>query len=210
MFCIFLDLGLTRTDVVGLCVAFGITSHYAWLVAFVWMNILAIDIYRTFGLGTRITDAGGRYFRYYALYGMGAPAGVVGACAALSFCDCAGVEVRYASRDACWIGGPTANLVAFGLPIAAILAANAVLFTLTVAGVVKTRRASSRMNITQGQGDSTIKMRSDIILYLKVRAAIVPFFLKIKSNSQVYNNKLLASDGGAIPGDIYGTNGYSF
>ena len=151
-----------------ICVAFGITAHYAWLSAFVWMNILAIDIYRTFGLGTQITDLGSRHFLYYALYGLGAPAAVVGTCAALSLCDIAWVEVHYASADACWIGGARVNLVAFGVPIAAILTVNAVLFSLTVAGVVKTRRATHRMNITKGKGDSTKKTRNDIILYLKV------------------------------------------
>ena len=160
---------MERTDVFALCVAFAISSHYFWLSAFFWMNILAIDIYRTFGIGTNINDPNTRKVCYYALYGLGAPAVIVGICAFLSFCDCVDLDIRYASEHACWIGNGMTNLVSFGVPIAVILCSNAVLFSLTVAGVMKTRRASERMNITQGQGGAAAKTRTDLILYLKVR-----------------------------------------
>jgi hypothetical protein len=41
-------------DIQELCSGFAIASHFFWLSAFFWMNLLAIDIYRTFGVGTRL------------------------------------------------------------------------------------------------------------------------------------------------------------
>ena len=174
MFCFALPfcLGSDRTDDFPLCVTVAISSHYLWLSAFFWMNTLAIDIYRTFGIGTQINDPNTRSVRYYALYGLGAPALIVGVCAFLSFCDCVDLDVHYVTEHACWIGNGMTNLISFGVPVMAVLCANAILFSLTVAGVMKTRRASEKMNVTQGQGDAAAKSRTDLILYLKVSRPI--------------------------------------
>ena len=133
------------------------------------MNTLAIDIYRTFGIGTQINDPNTRSVRYYALYSLGAPALIVGTCAFLSFCDCVDLDVHYASDWACWIGNGMTNLVSFGVPVMAVLCTNAILFLLSVTGVMKTKRASEKMNVKQGQSGAAAKTRTDLILYLKVR-----------------------------------------
>ena len=87
----------------------------------------------------------------------------------LSFYDSVNVDIHYGTKMACWIGNGMSNLVAFGLPISLILCSNAVLFSLTVAGIQRTRRASERMNITQGQCHSVRRANTDLVLYLKVR-----------------------------------------
>ncbi|XP_038052046.1 uncharacterized protein LOC119724847 [Patiria miniata] len=164
-------VGLNRTDVPALCVTFAISSHFFWLAAFFWMNILAVDIYRTFGIGTSLSDPNVRSFLRYALYGWGAPTLIVATVAILSFCDCVDADVSYGTAHACWVGNGTANLLSFGLPIVVILCSNAVLFSLTVAGVKRTRMASKRMNITQGQSGSAAKRpNNDLFLYLKLTA----------------------------------------
>ncbi|XP_038052044.1 uncharacterized protein LOC119724846 [Patiria miniata] len=164
-------IGLDRTDVPTLCVTFAISSHYFWLAAFFWMNILAVDIYRTFGIGTSLSDPNKRSFFRYALYGWGAPTVIVATVAVLSFCDCVDADVSYGTARACWVGNGTANLLSFGLPIVVILCSNAVLFSLTVAGVKRTRMASKRMNITQGQSGLAAKRpNNDLFLYLKLTA----------------------------------------
>ncbi|XP_038052464.1 uncharacterized protein LOC119725175 [Patiria miniata] len=164
-------IGLDRTDVPTLCVTFAISSHYFWLAAFFWMNILAVDIYRTFGIGTSLSDPNERSFLRYALYGWGAPTLIVATVAILSFCDCVDADVSYGTARACWVGNGTANLLSFGLPIVLILCSNAVLFSLTVAGVRRTRMTSKRMNICQGQsGLAAERSNNDLLLYLKLTA----------------------------------------
>ncbi|XP_038066764.1 uncharacterized protein LOC119736827 [Patiria miniata] len=164
-------IGLDRTDVPTLCVTFAIGSHFFWLAAFFWMNILAVDIYRTFGIGTSLSNPNERSFLRYALYGWGAPTLIVATVAILSFCDCVEADVHYGSAHACWVGNGTANLLSFGVPIVVILCSNAVLFSLTMAGVKKTRMASKRMNITQGQsGSAAKKPNNDLVLCLKLTA----------------------------------------
>ncbi|XP_071804839.1 adhesion G-protein coupled receptor G6-like [Asterias amurensis] len=165
-------IGFNMNDIQELCSGFAIAGHFFWLSAFFWMNLLAIDIYRTFGVGTRLKNVStyNRSVWCYALYGWGSPTVIVCVCVILSYCNCVDVDVHYGDSEACWLGGGTANLVAFGVPVALIIGTNAVLFALTIIGIRITRRASGKMNITQGQKSSVNRANTDLFLYVKLSA----------------------------------------
>ncbi|XP_033631733.1 adhesion G-protein coupled receptor G6-like [Asterias rubens] len=165
-------IGFNMNDIQELCSGFAIASHFFWLSAFFWMNLLAIEIYRTFGVGTRLKHVStyNRSVLCHALYGWGSPSVIVCVCVILSYCNCVDVDVHYGDSEVCWLGGGTANLVAFGVPVALIIGTNAVLFALTIIGIRITMRASGKMNVTQGQKRSVKRANTDLFLYLKLSA----------------------------------------
>ena len=173
--------GFNMNDIQEFCSGFAIASHFFWLSAFFWMNLLAIEIYRTFGVGTRLKHVStyNRSVLCHALYGWGSPSVIVCVCVILSYCNCVDVDVHYGDSEVCWLGGGTANLVAFGVPVALIIGTNAVLFALTIIGIRITMRASDKMNVTQGQKRSVKRANTDLFLYVKVRVIIIIILLRI-------------------------------
>ena len=118
------------------CVSLAAAMHYAFLAAFFWMNVMAIDICRTFS-SSRVmlpTDPHSARFIFYSLYAWLTPAMIVGGSLALDLLD---VEATAFYRPhygdgMCWITRRWALLVTFALPLALILIVNFVLFGITV------------------------------------------------------------------------------
>ena len=129
-------VGTTRTEIHEVCVSLAAAMHYAFLAAFFWMNVMAIDICRTFSSRHIMlpTDPHSARFTFYSLYAWLTPAMIVGGSLALDLLD---VEVTSFYRPhygdgMCWITRRWALLVTFAVPLALILVVNFVLFGITV------------------------------------------------------------------------------
>ena len=71
------------------CQAVAVVLHFFFLTSFFWMNVMAIDVYRTFGFrpGMKRICSSDRwtYLPWYILYAYGVPAIIVGTCTFIEF-----------------------------------------------------------------------------------------------------------------------------
>ncbi|XP_078671127.1 uncharacterized protein LOC144911180 isoform X2 [Branchiostoma floridae x Branchiostoma belcheri] len=104
------------------CTVYAILLHYFMLTAFTSMNVLAVDIFLTFH-----EDLERAELYKYILYTWLVPVPVVLVTVIVEF----GSSVRVGYGEQCWIGNPTASLVAFGVPVFCALMINGV-FTILV------------------------------------------------------------------------------
>eukprot|EP00058_Branchiostoma_floridae_P014876 XP_002600364.1 hypothetical protein BRAFLDRAFT_66597 [Branchiostoma floridae] len=110
------------------CTAFAILLHYLLLTIFTSMNALAIDLFLTFGDGLERVK-----LHQYRLYTCLMPVPVVAVTVIVEF----GSSVRVGYGENCWIGNPTASLVAFGVPVLCAILVNAVLVTFVLLAIRK-------------------------------------------------------------------------
>ncbi|XP_078604909.1 uncharacterized protein LOC144878321 [Branchiostoma floridae x Branchiostoma japonicum] len=110
------------------CTVFAILLHYFLLTIFTSMNALAIDLFLTFGDGLERVK-----LHQYRLYTCLMPVPVVVVTVIVEF----GSSVRVGYGENCWIGNPTASLVAFGVPVLCAILVNAVLVTFVLLAIRK-------------------------------------------------------------------------
>ncbi|XP_071497366.1 adhesion G protein-coupled receptor E2-like [Diadema antillarum] len=149
------------------CKTIAATSHYFWLSSFFWMNVLAIDLCRTFGSRAkiRVNLPSTGHFVWYSLYAWGAPAVIVGICLTIDFCQCTGFTFGYGKNGICWLTRGNASLYGFGVPLACLLFINIILFADTIRGIRITKKSSEMVRkdrpvITQA--------KEDLFLYIKL------------------------------------------
>ncbi|XP_035692549.1 uncharacterized protein LOC118426990 [Branchiostoma floridae] len=126
------------------CTVFAILLHYLLLTIFTSMNALAIDLFLTFGDGLERVQ-----LYQYRLYTCLMPVPVVVLTVIVEF----GSSVRVGYGENCWIGNPTASLVAFGVPVLCAFLVNAVLVTFVLLAIRKSFKiadaALTRSNSTK-------------------------------------------------------------
>ncbi|KAI8502448.1 hypothetical protein Bbelb_200360 [Branchiostoma belcheri] len=123
------------------CVAFAVLLHYLLLTAFSSMNALAVDLFLTFRDSTERAE-----LYKYVLYTWLVPVPVVLSTVIVEF----GSSVRIGYGEQCWIGNPTASLVAFGVPVLCALLVNVVLVTFVLVAI---RRAFQIADAAKSRSD---------------------------------------------------------
>ncbi|KAK4020210.1 hypothetical protein OUZ56_002208 [Daphnia magna] len=141
--------GIGLRDVVGYgwCAFLGVATHWFYLAAFFWMNIMGFDICRTFtGSLTRNRGMPGRgqrsTFIFYSLYAWGFPTAIVSLGLMLDFTDLVDDYAPEYGYRVCWISNKAGLGVFFVLPVAVLLLENLILFSLTVFSIIKQRQAA--------------------------------------------------------------------
>ncbi|RXG51370.1 putative G-protein coupled receptor Mth-like 4 [Armadillidium vulgare] len=127
--------GTTTTENFEFCVFMAVCIHYFWLASFFWMNILSIDVWRTFKAKFSHNSNNRKVFLIYNLYSWVIPFIIVMVSLTL---DVAGKNFKYKPNYAgfdeaelCWINNKYGLLCFFLLPIAIIMTENVILFTIT-------------------------------------------------------------------------------
>lgn len=141
--------GIGLRDTVGyrLCATLGVLTHWFYLAAFFWMNVMGFDICRTFtgslirhrgmqGRGQRCT------FIFYSLYAWGFPTLVVSLGIMLDLTHLMDDYAPEYGTRLCWISNKTGLGFFFIVPVAVLLLENMILFSLTVFSILKQRRAA--------------------------------------------------------------------
>ena len=142
------------------CATIAAFQHYFWLVAFLWMNVLAFDISCTFAdLKPFKVAAHSTRLRLFAVYAWGLPAVFVAVCLVLDHTS--NIPFNYGSSTICWITGPRAVVYYFATPIAVVIMANAVLFVRTVVGL---RRALS----IASKARQPLQQRKTFVIYVRL------------------------------------------
>ncbi|XP_019613872.1 PREDICTED: uncharacterized protein LOC109461844 [Branchiostoma belcheri] len=116
------------------CTVYAILLHYFILTAFTSMNVLAVDLFLTFR-----EDLERAELYKYVLYTWLVPVPVVLVTVIVEF----GSSVRVGYGEQCWIGNPTASLVAFGVPVLCALMVNFVFITLVLLAIRKSFQIAS-------------------------------------------------------------------
>ncbi|GAB6025740.1 hypothetical protein CHUAL_011723 [Chamberlinius hualienensis] len=167
----FFEFGLNLSHSFPLCVTVGMTVHFGFLASFFWMNIMAIDVCRTFATNSYrpSSDNVWKEYKRYSLYAWLTPFVIV--MMALTN-DILGyipqIKPLYA-QPLCWINSRDALLVFFAGPLAVMLLENIIFFLLTVRGIYTMAKVAkiARINSTaNGQGIANDRTR--IILYAKL------------------------------------------
>ncbi|XP_041477453.1 G-protein coupled receptor Mth2-like [Lytechinus variegatus] len=156
------------------CKIAAILSHYFLLSAFVWMNILAWNLVRTFALSSRLKrhqkDIRKQYVRL-ALFGFGLPALVVVPCVIIDLCECTSLPIWYgAGLSTCWIHDTWGRLVVMDMPMLISLVFNCIFFVMTGMGIrksrIETKFATSRTKATLAE-----KLIS-LLTYIKISSVM--------------------------------------
>ena len=148
---------LTHREV---CVTAAAFQHYIWLVTFLWMNVLAFDVSCTFA-HMKPSGSARKTSRMcaFAVYAWGLPAVFVVICLVIDFCT--DLPFTYGSKTTCWLAGPGAIVYYFAIPLAAVLAANLVLFVHTA---VALRRATTIAN----RARQPRQQRTNVFVYIRL------------------------------------------
>ena len=142
------------------CIVVAVAQHYAWLVSFLWMNVLAFDMSCVFAdMKPSRESRSTRRLVAFALYAWGLPAVFVAVCLALAFYT--DLPFSYKSKTNCWISGPLANVYYFVAPVAAAVTANAILFVRTVIALRRSLSVSSKARPERHR-------RSAFVIYIRL------------------------------------------
>lgn len=137
--------------------------HFAILASFCWMNVLALDISRTFASKIVTSRPGSRSNRFlvYSVYAWFVPATIVGLCLVMDILELDVSFRPYYGEGVCWITSRMGLVVFFLGPVAAILVSNFILFGITVFCL----RRSSQVSETAVEKR---RSKGQLILYFKL------------------------------------------
>ena len=125
------------------CAALAAFQHYFWLVAFMWMNVLAFDISCAFAdLKPSKVYHDSTRLHFFVMYAWGVPAVFVAVCLVLDLGT--NLPFSYGNSTMCWIAGLRAVVYYFATPLAIVITANAVLFVRTVLGLRRALTIASK------------------------------------------------------------------
>ncbi|KAI8490987.1 hypothetical protein Bbelb_314060 [Branchiostoma belcheri] len=166
------------------CTAYAILLHYLLLTAFTSMNALSMDLFLTFR-----DDLDRAKLHKYVLYTWLAPMIVVVATVIVEF----GSSVRVGYGENCWIGNPTASLVAFGVPVFCALVVNAVLVTFALVAIRKSFQIANRAMSRSQSSKAWVYLRISFLMgltwilgfiYPYVNSRVVEYIFVVLNASQ--------------------------
>ncbi|XP_071962556.1 latrophilin receptor-like protein A [Antedon mediterranea] len=150
------------------CSAAAAFLHYIWLVAFLWMNSMAIDLFRILNsiqLTVRDTDQNRLMYRRYFLYSWCIPAGFVSILSAIQSSDFPRFYFKYGDESVCWIRDEFASLIVFGLPIALVIIVNFGLFICIIYRIRKVKQSTAEIQTNISTGN---KISTELKIYIRI------------------------------------------
>ncbi|KAK7085127.1 hypothetical protein SK128_019212 [Halocaridina rubra] len=136
--------GMRATANHGLCVFISAALHYSWIASFCWMNVMSVDICRTFTSQVYRGDLKSqRTYIFYSVYAWGIPSIVIGLAFLFEYTDLVPDYKPEYGTTVCWINKRSSLVLFFILPIGAIFLENVILYMVTVCGICKQAKAAS-------------------------------------------------------------------
>ena len=130
-----------------LCEILSIFTHFAFLAAFFWMNVMSFDIFFTFSKGfinSGDRRSSSRRFRFYSLYAWSAALVIVGAACLTDYASDFTYRPLYGVRF-CWISNGKGLLLFFLVPIAILLISNIAFFVKSARSIHTSSKKTSRV-----------------------------------------------------------------
>lgn len=155
----------------ALCSTFAVVSHAAHLAAFFWMNVMAMDVQRTFRKGFSGSSRAASAFLSYSAYAWFAPAVLVAGASTLQYLKPESPWSPSYGLPYCWINRPLSLIAFFGAPVLLLLLANTALFLLTARSIhltTKQTKVARRSASTGGSGGGGSGEQGRLALYVKL------------------------------------------
>lgn len=152
------------------CKAVACLLHYEILCCFTWMNIMAYDLYKTFGNKTILNNirSKGKYLLWYMIYAYGCPLLVIITTSLLDhFLDDSTFSPHYGKSNVCWITSKRAAVIYFAVPLAVIMCVNFTFFFLTICSIRSVKHIWYLSNQKSNQ-----RGKSDVFLYARMALVI--------------------------------------
>ena len=146
------------------CAAVAMAVQFTNLAIFFWTNVMAWDIYKTFGQRTILSHIRpkGLHFPRYVAYGFGVPMIILVFSVLIDYTDFIPYfSMKYGENGHCWISDRPAWLIFFCLPMVFVCLTNIILYGLTVSSI----NYVSSVNESNKHGD---RGRSDLFIYLRI------------------------------------------
>lgn len=162
--------GLRGTVKGAACIAVGYLLHYEILCCFMWMNVMAFDLFRTFGDKNALSSIRSKrkYLPRYMIYAYMSPLTIILSTSLVDyFAFESAVAPHYGMNNVCWINNPNSATIFFAAPLAVIMTLNGVLFTLTILAMKSVKNLSS-VKDQQSQRNG----KNDLFLYVRMALVI--------------------------------------
>ncbi|XP_037522193.1 probable G-protein coupled receptor Mth-like 11 [Rhipicephalus sanguineus] len=150
-----------------LCSAFAVVSHGAHLAAFFWMNVMAMDVQRTFRKGMSGSSRATSRFWSYSVYAWLAPAILVAAASTLQYLKPESAWSPSYGLPYCWINRPLSLIAFFGAPVLVLLLANTTFFLLTARSIHLTTKQTKVARRSASTGEASGE-QGRLALYVKL------------------------------------------
>ena len=152
----------TATKYPIMCKWIAIVIHYEVLCVFYWSNIMAWDLYQTFGRKALLSQVRSRkYYVRYMIYAKGLPMVLVGLSVLMDHLQTVPALVMGYGRYVCWITSKTGAMLMLALPLGIVIVSNGILFIKTIFSI---RYVSKKV---QGSKHGE-RGKSDLILYVRI------------------------------------------
>ncbi|XP_054711060.1 uncharacterized protein LOC129220656 [Uloborus diversus] len=159
-----------RSTVVGLaCKMVALILHYEILCSLMWMNVIAYDLYQTFGnkyIKSSIRSKA-EYLLKYMAYSYVIPLLIIAVATLLDQFVESDFSPHYGRSDRCWITSKCAAIVFFALPLGLIMFVNYCFFVLTIISI-----RSVRHNLYLSNQSNARKGKSEVFLYSRMALVI--------------------------------------
>ena len=152
------ELSPVVTKLDTLCYMFAVCQHYAWLVSFLWMTVLAYDISQTFAkMAASVSMNHSSRMRLFLAATWGTALLLVVTCIATDKLT----NFGYIDSSTCWIFSGNPIVYSFATPLAAVMFVNFILFMRTTVSLGRAMKISKKVK-------STARERSRFLLYIKL------------------------------------------
>ncbi|KAL1447527.1 hypothetical protein MTO96_044263 [Rhipicephalus appendiculatus] len=159
--------GMFLKSASALCSAFAVVSHGTHLAAFFWMNVMAMDVQRTFRRGVSGSSRAVSRFLSYSVYAWLAPAILVAAASTLQYLKPESAWSPSYGLPYCWINRPLSLIAFFGAPVFVLLLANTVFFLLTARSIHLTTKQTKVARRSASTGGASGE-QGRLALYVKL------------------------------------------
>lgn len=176
-----------------LCWILSVVMHFSILSTLSWMNVMAYDLFRTFGHKHILTHLRSKsaHLLWYFSFAYGVPMSVVSvAIMAEHFSSMGALDPGYGAHGVCWINNHVAALAFFGVPLLLVITINVLLFAITIASIRSVSK-KIRANVHRVRGLSYwllyVRM-SSVVGFTWIFALIAAFvtFPTVLSDISVY------------------------
>ncbi|XP_050546749.1 uncharacterized protein LOC126908587 isoform X2 [Daktulosphaira vitifoliae] len=154
-----------------ICIVIALTFQFSFLASFFWLNVMCLDLWRTFRLiriHTKERDS--RQFIFYSIYAWGCPIIILIVTLSIELSSNivkATLRPQF-GRKGCWFYSKTAELLYYYGPIGILLTSNLLMFIYTAVLIMVTQIKNSK--ILQGSESDSNKNKKTIrfTLYFKL------------------------------------------
>ncbi|MPC11587.1 putative G-protein coupled receptor Mth-like 10 [Portunus trituberculatus] len=139
------------------CIVSGVLMYYFLSVSFLWMNVMSIDIFRTFYYTSSYRTKSRKIFTQYSLYAWILPIGGVTLALLVDEMWPDLVIAPHFGTDTCWLNNKWGQVAFFTLPSGMVILANLVLYMVSVRNIYTQIKSGEMASSTIRKSDGSSK-----------------------------------------------------